>query len=134
MPQRIKSQRTTFTFSGDLAKAAVGRGGVVGVNLAAERLRAHSVERAPVDQGDLRGSATVEHADETQARPTAILVFDEPYAAKQHEDETLHHTPGAHGEPAGEARYVAKNYEDETRRREYRDIIGKGVRDALDDA
>ncbi len=134
MPERFKSQRTSFTFSGDLAKAAVGRGGVRGVNRAVERLRGHSVERAPVDQGDLRGSASTVHASEDQTNPTAILVFDEPYAAKQHEDETLHHTPGAHGEPAGEARYVAKNYEDETRRREYRDIIGLEVRDALNDA
>lgn len=122
------SARTTFSFGGGKLINERRRGAADGVNKAIERLRGHSVERAPVDQGDLRGSATVVQA--TPDKPTAILVFDEPYAAKQHEDETLKHTEGAAGEPAGEARYVAKNYEDATRRQEYRDLIGKGIRDA----
>lgn len=123
--------RTTFTFKGGAFAGASRAGAVVGVNRAIERLRAHSVERAPVDQGDLRGAATVEQATEAQTNPTAKLVFDEPYAAKQHEDESLNHTPGASGEPAGEARFVAKNYESSTRRTEYRDLIGKAVSDAF---
>lgn len=125
------SSRTTFTFRGGAITGAARAGAVIGVNRAIERLRGHSVERAPVDQGDLRGSATVEPATEAQAAPTARLVFDEPYAARQHEDESLSHTPGAAGEPAGEARYVAKNYENAGRRTEYRDLIGKGIADAF---
>jgi len=122
---------TTMTFNGTKLTGAALNGATRGVNLAIERLRGHSVERAPIDQGDLRGSATTEHAQPGQAKPTAVLVFDEPYAAVQHQDESLNHTPGAAGEPAGEARYVAKNYEDSGRRKEYRDIIGKAVRDGL---
>lgn len=120
-----------MTYRGAALIGGARVGAVVGVNMAIERLRGHSVERAPVDQGDLRGSAATEHATLDQAKPTAVLVFDEPYAAVQHQDESLNHTPGAAGEPAGEARYVAKNYEDPTRRKEYRDLIAKGVRDGL---
>jgi len=123
---------TSATWNGGVIKTRSRRGAAAGLNMAIERLRGHSVERAPVDLGDLRGSATVEQADESQRIPTAVLIFDENHAAVQHEDETLNHTPGAAGEPAGEARYVAKNYEDSTRRDEYRDLIGKGISDAFD--
>lgn len=116
-------------YRGAEAKGAALTGAVRGVNLAMERLRAQSVERAPIDMGDLRGSATVQLA--TEQSPTSVLVFDEPYAAVQHENESFRHTAGAAGEPAGEARYVAKNYEDRDRAQEYRDIIGKGIRDAF---
>jgi len=122
---------TLMTFNGRAVTAGARAGAVVGINMAIERLRGHSVERAPVDQGDLRGSAATEHADAGQAQPTALLVFDEPYAATQHEGLDFEHTPGAAGEPAGEARYVAKNYEDPTRRKEYTDLIGRGVRDGI---
>lgn len=127
------SARTSFTFRGVDVKRAQRRGAVAGVNNAAERLRGHSVERAPVDAGDLRGSAAVIPATATGfGDPTAVLVFDEPYAAAQHEHEEYVHTAGASGEPAGEAKYVEKNYRDATRRTEYRDLIGKGIADALD--
>lgn len=126
--------KTSFTWNGPKLIGASKRGGAAGVNMAIERLRGHSVEKAPVDQSDLRGSATVVQANASQSSPTAVLVFDEPYAAKQHEDETLNHTAGANGEPAGEARYVASNYESSERRKEYRDLIGKGIMDAVYDS
>lgn len=122
-------KRTQLTFRGDVAKAAFAAGSVRGVNMAIERLRGDSVELAPVDQGDLRGSAATIHADEQQARPTASLVFDVPYAAKQHEDASLNHTAGANGEPAGEDHYVSKNYENPQKRETYRNLIGRGVSD-----
>ena len=122
---------TAMTFRGPKLTGAARDGAVSGLNMAIERLRGHSVERAPVDAGDLRGSSSTVHAGPGTARPVAELVFDEPYAAVQHQDESLNHTGGAAGEPAGEARYVSKNYEDPTRRQEYRDLIGKGVRDGL---
>lgn len=125
------SAKTTVVFKGPQMIGAQRVGAVRGVNLATERLRGHSVERAPIDLGDLREAATVEDATIAQDNPAATLVFDVPYATVQHEDETLHHTSGAHGEPAGESRYVAKNYEDAGRRAEYVGIIGKAVDDAL---
>lgn len=123
--------RTSFTWNGPKLIGSSRRGAVNGVNQAIERLRAHSVERAPVDQGDLRGSASTIHATEGLGTPAAVLVFDEPYAAIQHEREDFQHTAGANGEPAGEAGYVRKNYEDASRRAEYRDLIGKGIIDAV---
>lgn len=126
--------RTSFSFAGGKLVGAALTGSVDGVNNAMERLRGHSVEKAPVDQGDLRGSATTVPAMRSQQNPTAILVFDEPYAAVQHEDETLTHTQGAAGEPAGEAKYVSSNYQNPTRRNEYRDLIGKGIVDAVNNS
>ena len=120
--------RVSMQFTGDALKVQTRSGLARGLNMAAERLRAHSVERAPIDEGDLRGNATVESA--SPANLEAVLVFPDEYAAKQHQDETLHHTPGAAGEPAGEARFVAKNYEDAARAQEYRDLIGTEVNDA----
>lgn len=123
--------RTTFTWKGIAMKGAARVGGVAGVNAATERLRGHSVERAPVDQGDLRGDAHVVPAVTGTGNPSAELVFPQKYAAKQHEDETLNHTEGANGEPAGEARFVSKNIENASRRQEYRDLIGRSIDDAL---
>lgn len=125
------SARTSFSWKGGQFVGAARVGAINGVNAAIERLRGHSVEKAPVDQGDLRGSAMVVQASPSQNNPTAVLVFDEPYAAAQHEHEEYTHTAGAGGEPAGEAKYVQSNYEDGTRRQEYRDIIGRGVVDAV---
>ncbi len=125
------SARTSFSWQGGKFVGAARAGAVNGVNRAIERLRGHSVEKAPVDQGDLRGSSFVQQAAESQSNPTAILVFDEPYAAAQHEHTEYQHTSGANGEPAGEAKYVQSNYEDDGRRQEYRDIIGRGVIDAV---
>jgi hypothetical protein len=130
----VTGVQVTATFHGVAIKGAVKVGAVRGVNLATERLRGHSVEKAPIDLGDLRGSSTVLQATEQQHTPEATLVFDEPYAAIQHEREDFNHTAGAAGEPAGEARYVISNVEDSTRRAEYEGIIGKAVRDAIRDA
>lgn len=118
---------TSSVWRGAQLKAATKRGSAKGLNLAAERLRGHSVEKAPVDLGDLRGSAAVIPA--TPAELTATLVFDEPYAAAQHERDDYQHTPGAAGEPAGQAHYVSSNFEDSTRAAEYSGLIGKAVRD-----
>lgn len=120
-----------YQYKGAQLSARARSGAVLGLNQAGYRLLAHSVERAPVDEGDLRGSAALHEATETAGDPAAELVFDEPYAAKQHEDESLHHTPGANGEPAGEAKFVTKNVEDASRRAEYLALIGRNIRDAL---
>jgi len=84
-----------------------------------------SVQRAPVDLGDLRGSG---HADINGKRIATgnrdgsissgdvsemsgnkiegIVGFTEPYALKQHEDLTLNHPKG------GEAKYLEKTLDE----------------------
>jgi hypothetical protein len=65
---------------------------VEGLNLAAERVSEVAVPLTPIDTGDLRESITVEPA--TEDSPVAAVYTDLPYATRQHEDLTLHHTEG----------------------------------------
>lgn len=62
------------------------------LNKAAEVLRGWSVLLAPVDMGDLRGSAQVTPA--TAGNPQAWVSFDTVYAARQHEELGWYHTEG----------------------------------------
>lgn len=123
------NSRTTFRWKGVQMVGAAKAGAARGVNKAVIRLEGHSVEKAPVDLSDLKNSSSTIDATESQTNPTATLVFDEVYATIQHEDESLNHTAGAAGEPAGQAKYVSSNFAEH--RTEYRDIIGLEVRDAL---
>lgn len=102
-------------------------------------LQGEAQRRAPVDTGDLRGSAyaTVDGKDVTQnasadkhpktrrtSKPTAkkmqaIVGFTEPYAIKQHEDLTLKHERG------GEAKYLENPY------KEKKDMYLKDIGDAV---
>jgi hypothetical protein len=84
-----------------------------------------SVQRAPVDLGDLRGSGYVKMNGRTIARGSkegsissggsvgmsetkveSVIGFTEPYALKQHEDLTLKHPKG------GEAKYLEKTLDE----------------------
>jgi hypothetical protein len=57
-----------------------------GVALAGERLMALAVDRAPLDQGTLIGSAAVSTPLVSRgADPQATVSFDTPYAARLHE-------------------------------------------------
>ena len=62
------------------------------LNHAAEILRGWSVMLAPLDEGDLRGSAQVTPA--TGDNPKAWVSFDTVYAARQHEELGWYHTEG----------------------------------------
>ena len=62
------------------------------LNAAAEALRGWSVMLAPMDQGDLRGSAQVTPA--TEGNPQAWVSFDTVYAARQHEELGWYHSEG----------------------------------------
>ena len=67
--------------------------------VAAERLRAEAVARAPVDNGILRGSAAVTQTSFADAG-TAAVSFDTVYAARQHEELGWAHPNG------GQAKYL----------------------------
>lgn len=111
---------SSVAWKGDGIGARMTAGGADGATRAAERLKALAVPLAPLDLGDLRGSANVIPA--TAANPEAVLVFDRVYAAIQHEREDFQHEDG-------QAKYV------EQPMREYQGellaIMGKGVRVAL---
>lgn len=62
------------------------------LNKAAEVLRGWSVLLAPLDEGDLRGSAQVTPA--TSSNPEAWVSYDTVYAARQHEELGWFHTEG----------------------------------------
>ena len=72
---------------GDDAKRLTRRGGVRGLNVAAEALLGQSQALTPVDTGDLRRSGTVFPASVQD--PTAVVAFRVPYAAFVHEGVDL---------------------------------------------
>lgn len=76
-------------------RQAVHDGTERGVYLAGEHLKGVAQQLAPVDEATLRNSAAVTH-DGTKA----VVSFDTPYAARQHEELTWHHPRG------GQAKYL----------------------------
>lgn len=57
-------------------------------------LQGRSQNLAPIDTGDLRGSAEV-RIDEEGGNPVGTLSYNTPYAKKMHEDMNYHpHEPG----------------------------------------
>lgn len=65
---------------------------VVGLNMAAERVRAVAVPLTPLEYGDLRSSLTVGTASEDDLEAT--VYSDLPYAVRQHEDLSYRHDDG----------------------------------------
>lgn len=101
-----------------------------------------AVNNAPVDIGDLRGSATAKVGrikvakgnkdggidiigeGEAQENVTvATIGFEEPYAVKQHEHTEYEHPQG------GEAKYLEKPFRESTNK--YIDYIADANREAL---
>lgn len=78
----------TFTLDWNLdgvvseVNAAAGRG----VRLAGEHVLTEANGRVPHDEGTLERSGSV-----SQSGHKAAVSYDTPYAARQHEDLTLHH-------------------------------------------
>lgn len=96
-------------------------------NKAAERallivvtdLRGKAADLAPVDTGDLRGSAFAE-VNGLQG----VTGFQEVYALKQHEHVEYRHPKG------GQALYLEEPYQNN--RDKYIDYIGKAVKEAVE--
>lgn len=89
---------------GDRIKQAVLAGAIQGLNQAGEHVLGEAVKRAPIDRGDLRGSAQVEPA--SAADLSVDIVFDTPYAVIQHERLDFHHEQG-------EAKYLERPLREE---------------------
>jgi len=99
------------TWNGQPVAAAVRAAAATGLTAAAERVRAVSVARTPLDVGDLRSSQLVGPA--TTSELVATVSTDLPYAARQHEDLTYRHRHGqakflesALDDTAGEAQAI----------------------------
>ena len=82
-----------------LANVKLQSASAAGLNAAAQRLRALSVARAPIQDGILRGSAQVSPA--SPGNLTAAVSYNTPYAVRQHEEVGYAHPPG------GQAKYLA---------------------------
>lgn len=77
---------------GDIVQAILRANAADALNHAANLLRGDSVPLAPIDRGDLRGSAQVTLA--TDGNLTAYVSYDTPYAARQHEELGYRHDEG----------------------------------------
>lgn len=62
-----------------------------GLNIFATEVLSEAVDRVPLDTGDLSRSGAVH---QRQGALEAWVVFDSPYAIRQHEDLTLEHKNG----------------------------------------
>ena len=72
-------------------------------------LKGKAQNRAPIDTGDLRGSAVVE-VNVNSTEISAEVGFGTKYALKQHEDLSLNHPQG------GEAKYLENPLKENARR------------------
>lgn len=79
-------------WNGDIVSAMIQASAADALNHGANLLRGYSVPLAPVDRGDLRGSAQVTLA--TDSNLEAHVSYDTPYAVKQHEALDYRHDEG----------------------------------------
>lgn len=85
-------------------------------------LKGKSIEKCPVDLGDLRGSAYY-RTEVTRDGITAEVGFSSPYALKQHESLEFNHPQG------GEAKFLQKALEENIDK--YIDKIKHGVENGV---
>ena len=93
MPGYVSFTTTSFSWQGERAANGVIVGGRRGVHAAAEHVRTRALPRTPLDRGPLRESATVQDST-SKLNPASSVVYDTPYAVKQHEDASLNHSEG----------------------------------------
>lgn len=87
---------------GDKAKRTAHDGGAAGAAAAAEALLQRTLPKVPRESGELRDSGHVQ-TDGTQA----AVIFDTPYAVRQHEDTSLRHHGG------GQAKFLERTLHDD---------------------
>lgn len=87
-------------------------------------LQAEAQKKAPVDTGDLRGSASSK-VTKSDDGVLGNVGFNTPYALKQHENLNLSHPRG------GEAKYLENPMKE--RSGKYKDYVGETVRRVLNE-
>lgn len=78
-------------WAGDSVKAILKQASMAGLELAAEHLLQVSSSKAPLEEGDLARSGEVTK-DEASAQ--VAVVYDRPYAVRQHEEMNWRHDAG----------------------------------------
>lgn len=95
-------------------------GAARGLNIFAALVHQRAVDRAPKDEGHLRRSAAVVAA--TPDHLEAKVVFDTPYAARQHEETSWRHKDG-------QAKYLESAMNDSAE--EGKQIIANSIKESL---
>lgn len=100
------TQNVKVEWNGPEAKGAMLQGAAVGLNMAAEFLRAQAIPLTPYLDGDLTESAAVHTVEATQSSVAqgSQVQFDTVYAVDQHENLTYDHTRDPH--PQAQAKYL----------------------------
>ncbi len=83
-------QQTRVRWHGARVLAAVREHAERGVRMAAEHLLTESRRLVPLEEGTLERSGAVVDAGDL----ACAVVYDTPYAVRQHEDLTYRHAPG----------------------------------------
>ncbi len=104
-------------------KAALSRGAVKGVTDASLFVLADSVQRAPVDTGDLRGSGSTD-IRESPHEVEGVIGYNVPYAVEVHENMAMVHPRG------GEAKFLENAFTQNRERVEQhiQDAIREGLK------
>lgn len=108
---------------GDRVTRAIGAGMGTGLTRAAQRLRALSIPRTPIDTSNLRNKTRVIPATPNVAE--ALVVNDAPYAVIQHEKLDYHHDEG-------EAKFLERPLNEH--RAELMHIVATDIRSAVENA
>ncbi len=88
------TQRGSFKWNGDLAKAKVRAGAVRGLTRSAEELLTRANMEVPIERSDLQGSGTPSVDAESLRGAVSYGTYDTPYAVDQHENMGYQHDPG----------------------------------------
>jgi len=83
------SQNVKVTWKGKTLSAAATVAGKRQIHAEAEGILTRTIPRTPIDKGPLRASGHV-----TDVTNGSEISFSTPYAVRQHEDTSLHHTDG----------------------------------------
>lgn len=84
-------QSGTYRWNGEKIKQAIEEGALRGLKMAAEHLLKEARDLVPIDTAALeRSGMAVVDVDKMEA----TVLFDTPYAVRQHEDMTYRHAPG----------------------------------------
>lgn len=114
------AQRATVRWNGDQIADAVRKAALRGITAAGEHLLAESRSLVPLEEGTLERSGEVV-VDEANLRAT--VVYDTPYAVRQHEELDYQHAPGR------EAKYLERPFNAE--RDTMQALIAAQIRRAL---